>query len=441
MPFSPELTALCQAQLNVLMQFDGSAQGIVYLSETGEDLCPVAVYPSIPAVNLLNHQFVLAAEQEQEREDVPKALEVLPLPRTSATGNLALPAALPTAEQELLYQVVLPLQEDRYVLGALVVSRGDRDWQAGEYQWLEQVAQTLTWAGLMDRRLQWLQQQLQEKQAEADRQEDALETLLHQIRNPLTALKTFGKLLLRRLSLQDQNRSVAESIVRESDRLQFLLQELKNQFHPVSVLPSTDVRDSSGSPLVLPGRVLSSIRPTLPPPMPGTLNDDLREINLESVLAWLIPGVQAIAEERNLHFAYTGLTIAVPIQAAVNPLRETLSNLIDNAMKYTPSGGSVQVQWLRPGGEHSGWQWVVVSDNGPGIPAEDLPHLFERHYRGVQAHGDIPGTGIGLAVAYEWMVQMGGQLEVISPAGMWRPEGDGGRGVAFRVWLKETADA
>jgi len=67
MSFSPELTALCQTQLNTLMQFDGSAQGIVYLSETGEDLFPVAVYPSVPAVNLLNRQFLLASGQEPER--------------------------------------------------------------------------------------------------------------------------------------------------------------------------------------------------------------------------------------------------------------------------------------------------------------------------------------------------------------------------------------
>ncbi len=433
MSFSPELTALCQTQLNTLMQFDGSAQGIVYLSETGEDLFPVAVYPSVPAVNLLNRQFLLASGQEPERGT---GALVNSLTVEAPRDPLEWPPAVATSEPEW-YQVVLPLQEERYVLGALVVSRADRDWQRREYERLEQVAQTLTWAGLMDRRLQWLEQQLQEKEAESHHQERNLETLLHQIRNPLTAIKTFGKLLLRRLPLQDQNRSVAEGIVRESDRLQFLLQELKSQVYPVSALPASSAttgNDRAEPPLALPG---SANPPTLLPGSSLSLDrSDMGLIPLDAVLDPLITGAQAIADDRDLHLSYTGLTIARPIQARVNTLRETLSNLIDNALKYTPSGGSVKIKWLRPA-EHPGWQWLVISDNGPGIPAEDLPHLFERHYRGVQAQGDIPGTGLGLALAREWMEQMGGQLEVISPAGIWRPAGEGGVGAAFRLWLKE----
>ena len=437
MSFSPELTALCQTQLNILMQFDGSAQGIVYLSETGEDLFPVAVYPSVPAVNLLNHQFLLASGRELEGERVTGTL-ANSLAFEAGRDNLDWPPAINPSEPEL-YQVVLRLQEDRYVLGALVVSRADRDWQRREYQRLEQVAQTLTWAGLMDRRLQWLEQQLQEKEAESHRQERNLETLLHQIRNPLTAIKTFGKLLLRRLPLPDQNRSVAEGIVRESDRLQFLLQELRSQVYPVSSLPTSDRSDRGEMPLALPASAdpPSLLPSTLLPTSTSSGLSSLSVISLETVLEPLITGAQAIAEDRGLHLSYIGLTIAAPIQASVNSLRETISNLVDNAFKYAPAGGFVKIQWLRPG-DHPGWQWLVVSDSGPGIPAEDLPHLFQRHYRGVQAQGEIPGTGLGLALAREWMEQMGGQLEVISPAGMWRPEGEGGLGVAFRMWLKES---
>jgi len=63
----------------------------------------------------------------------------------------------------------------------------------------------------------------------------------------------------------------------------------------------------------------------------------------------------------------------------------------------------------------------MVSDTGPGVPECDRSRLFERHYRGVQAQGEIPGTGIGLALVKELVEQMGGELMVVSPAGCWSP--------------------
>ncbi|HEY9707260.1 MAG TPA: sensor histidine kinase, partial [Oculatellaceae cyanobacterium] len=98
-------------------------------------------------------------------------------------------------------------------------------------------------------------------------------------------------------------------------------------------------------------------------------------------------------------------------------LREVLSNLIDNALKYTPSGGQVNI---RVGEKRQTAQGVMigiaVSDTGPGIPPQDLEHLFERHYRGVQAATAIPGSGLGLAIAKELIEQMHGDIEVFSPA-------------------------
>ncbi len=75
---------------------------------------------------------------------------------------------------------------------------------------------------------------------------------------------------------------------------------------------------------------------------------------------------------------------------------------------------------------------IAVSDSGPGIPPQDLAHLFERGYRGVQAETEIPGTGLGLAIAKELVEQMLGEIQVISPA---RRADAGGSGVTFVVWL------
>jgi two-component system, OmpR family, sensor kinase len=94
-------------------------------------------------------------------------------------------------------------------------------------------------------------------------------------------------------------------------------------------------------------------------------------------------------------------------------LKQVLVNLIGNAIKYTPTGGEVVVGV----GKHEGMAHITVSDNGPGIPTEDLPHIFERFYRGEKSRTrtrDGKGFGLGLSIAF-WIVRNhGGQLEVAS---------------------------
>jgi signal transduction histidine kinase len=92
-------------------------------------------------------------------------------------------------------------------------------------------------------------------------------------------------------------------------------------------------------------------------------------------------------------------------------LREVFSNLIDNALKYTPAGGKVTVEVKNVKNSVE----IVFKDTGYGIPMSDQERIFQRHYRGVQAGGDIPGTGLGLAIAKELITSMGGTIEFISP--------------------------
>jgi signal transduction histidine kinase len=95
-------------------------------------------------------------------------------------------------------------------------------------------------------------------------------------------------------------------------------------------------------------------------------------------------------------------------------LERVLDNLIGNAVKYSPSGGCVQVEILPEGEE---WVTIVVRDTGLGIPAEDLPHVFEPFRRGGNVVGRISGTGIGLASAQRIVQRHGGTLQVESTPG------------------------
>ena len=95
-------------------------------------------------------------------------------------------------------------------------------------------------------------------------------------------------------------------------------------------------------------------------------------------------------------------------------LKQLILNLVDNAIKYTQPGGMVRMSLAKD----SGWAQLIVSDTGIGIPAEDLPHIFERFYRVDKARSRAQGgSGLGLAIA-KWVVQAhGGAIKVDSTVG------------------------
>src|SRR4029077_15930225 len=97
------------------------------------------------------------------------------------------------------------------------------------------------------------------------------------------------------------------------------------------------------------------------------------------------------------------------------------SNLLSNAVKYTPHGGTVQVRVRldkKDGDEKKDWGRIEIEDTGVGIPAENLPHIFDRFYRVRNAETNlIQGLGLGLSFV-AWIVKAhGGRVEVTSTVG------------------------
>jgi signal transduction histidine kinase len=110
------------------------------------------------------------------------------------------------------------------------------------------------------------------------------------------------------------------------------------------------------------------------------------------------------------------------VQAAPDQLSRVVTNLVANAINYTQAG-EVRVSTYRKEGRVC----LDVRDTGIGIGPKDMPHLFERFYRGRQSSPlDIPGTGLGLAIVKEIVELHGGSVEVESRLG---------EGSTFRVWL------
>ncbi len=98
-------------------------------------------------------------------------------------------------------------------------------------------------------------------------------------------------------------------------------------------------------------------------------------------------------------------------------LERVLDNLLSNAIKYSPRGGEI-VLGVAQDGADSSWAIVTVRDQGIGIPASDLPYIFEWFRRAANVSGRISGTGIGLASVRQVVEQHGGTVEVMSEEGV-----------------------
>ena len=116
-------------------------------------------------------------------------------------------------------------------------------------------------------------------------------------------------------------------------------------------------------------------------------------------------------------FEAAGITLhrkltPVPVLADAHWLHQVVTNLLTNALKFTPAGGLVTIE----AGPADGQARLRVSDTGAGIPAEELPRIFNRFWRGRQA-STVSGSGIGLAIAAELAQAHGGQLTAASQPG------------------------
>jgi PAS domain S-box-containing protein len=203
-----------------------------------------------------------------------------------------------------------------------------------------------------------------------------LATISHELRTPLTSIRALSELLAEHdLGDPAEAREMAATINRESERLGRLVE---------NVLDAT--------------RIEAGRLPTHP-----------RPVDLEPVVH---EAIAALAGQAPLRFDLA-LPASLPrVMADPDRLRQVLDNLLSNAAKYAAAGGSARIS-----GECDGpTVRLSVADRGPGIPATELPHLFERFHR-VDANGSARGAGLGLFISNSLVELMGGRLEVTSRLG------------------------
>ena len=123
--------------------------------------------------------------------------------------------------------------------------------------------------------------------------------------------------------------------------------------------------------------------------------DTRREfVPLAALIQYTLESVQEQAAEKNLDFTWNIQTDLPQVYGIPSQLRQMLSNLFNNSMKYTPAGGRIHLE-----AEGQAGQVILrLEDNGLGIPLGDQPHVFDKFYRASNVGLEVPGTGLGLAI-------------------------------------------
>jgi signal transduction histidine kinase len=159
----------------------------------------------------------------------------------------------------------------------------------------------------------------------------------------------------------------------------------------------------------------------------GRLEMEPRPISLNEMTAETADNHQTLVQERGLTLEHHPAEPGPMILADRVQMMQVLSNLVGNAIRYTPAGGKIVISTGKKKTKGRLWATATVSDTGMGIPEEELPHIYERFFRGEKPQlMQVSGTGLGLAIVKEIVELHGGQVTVESQVDV---------GTTFLIWL------
>ncbi len=210
-------------------------------------------------------------------------------------------------------------------------------------------------------------------------QSDFIAEIIHEMRTPLTSIISYAELIKEPEVNAEQRISFANIIEQEAERLN----KMTERFLELARLES--------------GRATLVQEP----------------IDLGTVIRMAVNVLRPQANAEGISLAVEIPPHLPAIKGDAQRLHQVMINLLDNAIKYCQAGDSVTV---RAETQANGIA-VVVADTGPGIPAEEMPHIFERFYRARGHERNTSGTGLGLAIVQQIIKAHGGEIDVSSELG------------------------
>jgi len=208
---------------------------------------------------------------------------------------------------------------------------------------------------------------------------DFVADVSHELRSPLTSIKGFAQAIVDGTAKDKEAQLKAAGVIEdESKRMMRLVEELLE----FSRLES--------------GQITMAMEPV-----------DLKEVLQQCHEIFLMR-----AEEKNIQLR-TEIEPLPPITGDIDRLEQVFNNLLDNALKHTPAGGKVSIIARQP---HLNFVEIAVTDTGPGIPGEQMRHVFERFYKADPSAGKA-GAGLGLAIARQIVRAHGGDINIKSTLG------------------------
>ncbi len=216
-----------------------------------------------------------------------------------------------------------------------------------------------------------------------DVRRDFVANASHELKTPLTAIRGYSETLLDPELPPDLRQQFTETVHANAERLQHIVDDLLD---------------------------LSRIES-------GGWRAEPEPVVIEQVARAAWNGFSAAAEEQRVRFEIQADAPCDQVLADPSALHQIFANLFSNALRFTPSGGSITVL-ASPAPKHPGWTRVEVRDTGTGIPAVHLPRIFERFYRVDPARSRAEGgTGLGLAIVRHLVEAHGGSVEAESSLG------------------------
>ena len=224
---------------------------------------------------------------------------------------------------------------------------------------------------------EWLLILIQSRQsleAQQEQQERWVSDVAHELKTPLTALMLVSDRL--EMAVNESDTVLVQRLQRELRRLQLLVEDLLELSRLENCLPQ-----ESGS---------------------------YTAITLEDLVDSAWSSIRPLAEEREVELQFDR-SEAGPMMGDQRRLHRAVLNLLDNALRYSPDGSSVDVEVLQSGG----WWLLSIRDHGSGLSESDLDSMFQRFYRGdpSRARSARSGSGLGLAIVQQIAVNHGGRVE------------------------------